>query len=81
LGFLKSSVAEPKLEPVEQQLFAGAGAGAKVLFGPAPEKGMKILIKYYKNPTFFILKFEVDFKNHNFVTIYFKEPFDDHLCL
>jgi hypothetical protein len=23
----------------------------------------------------------VDFKNHNFVAIYFKEPFDDHLCL
>jgi CUB domain len=37
---LKTSVSEPELEPVEQQLFAGAGA--KVFFGPAraPEPGM-----------------------------------------
>jgi hypothetical protein len=45
-------VAEPELEPepVEQQFFAGAGA--KVFFGPtpAPEPGMLILIKCYKNP-------------------------------
>jgi hypothetical protein len=34
---------------------------------PAPEPGIKILKKCYKNPKFFILKFEVDFKNHNFV--------------
>jgi hypothetical protein len=32
-------------------------------------------------PKFFIPKFEVDFKNDNFVAIYLKEPFDDHLCL
>jgi hypothetical protein len=44
------------------------------------EPGIKILIKCYKNPKFFILKFEVDFKNHNLVAIYFEEPFDDHLC-
>jgi hypothetical protein len=62
-----SSVAEPELEPVEQQLFAGAGA--KVFFDPAP--GIKILIKCYKTPKFFILKFEVYFKNHNLVAIYF----------
>jgi hypothetical protein len=41
-------------------------------FGPAPERGMYILIKCYKNPKFFILNFEVDFKNPNFVVIYFK---------
>jgi hypothetical protein len=56
---LITSVAELELElepePVEQQLFAGAGAGA-------PEPGIKILIKCHKNPKFFILKFEVDFK-------------------
>jgi hypothetical protein len=40
-----------------------------------------ILIKCYKTLKFFILKFEFDFKNHNFFVIYFKEPFDDHLCL
>jgi hypothetical protein len=32
-----------------------------------------------QTPNFFILKFEVDVKNHNFVAIYFKESFDDHL--
>jgi hypothetical protein len=31
---------------------------------------------FFKKPKFFILKFEVDFKNHNFVAIYFKEPFE-----
>jgi hypothetical protein len=64
----ESSVAEP----AEHPLFAGA----KVFFGPA-------LIKRFKNSKYFILKFEVDFKNHNFVAtgIYFKEPLDDHLCL
>jgi hypothetical protein len=69
-----TSVAEPELEPeperVEQQLFAGAGA--KVFYpAPAPEPGIKIIILSYKNPKFFILKFEVDLKNHNFVAIYF----------
>jgi hypothetical protein len=71
---------------------AGAGAGAggaatfcwsrsQSFFGPAPEPGMLILLKCYKNPQFFILKVEIDFKNHNFVAIYFKEPFDYHICL
>jgi hypothetical protein len=68
----------------------GAGAGgaatfcwsrSQSFFDPAPEPGIKILIRCYKNPKFFMLKFEVDFKNHNFVAIYFKEPFDDCLCL
>jgi hypothetical protein len=66
---------------VKRQLFAGAGA--EVFFYPALTPGMKVLIKCYKNPKFFILKFEGDFKNHNFLAlpVYFKEPFDDHLCL
>jgi hypothetical protein len=50
-------------------------------FGLASAPGMLIHIKCFKKPKFFILKFEVEFKNHNFVAIYFKEPFDDHLCL
>jgi hypothetical protein len=29
-----------------------------------------MLIKCYKNPKFFILKVEIDFKNNKFVTIY-----------
>jgi hypothetical protein len=39
---INASVAEPELEPepVEQQLFGRAGAGAKVFFGPASEPGM-----------------------------------------
>jgi hypothetical protein len=45
--------------------------------GPAPQHCKKC----YKSPKFFILKFDFEFKNHNFVAIYFKEPFDDHLCL
>jgi hypothetical protein len=59
---LAHSVAEPELEPepelLEQQLFAGAG-----------------YINSYKmlqTSKFFILKFEVDFKNHNFIAIYLK---------
>jgi hypothetical protein len=38
-------------------------------------------VKCYKTPKFFILKFEDDIKNHNFVAFYFKEPFDEHFCL
>jgi hypothetical protein len=51
------SVAEPELEPVEQQLFAGAGYINSYT------------VKCYKTPKFFIQKFEVDFKNHNFIAI------------
>jgi hypothetical protein len=53
------SVAKP--EPMERQHFARAGAE---VFGPAPgsEPGMKILTKCYKNPKFFLLKFEVEIK-------------------
>jgi hypothetical protein len=53
---------------VERQLFAGAGAK---VFWPGSGSGAGY-VKCYKNPKFFILKFEVDFKNHNFVAIYFK---------
>jgi hypothetical protein len=73
-----TSVAEP--EPVEQQLFAGAGA--KVFWpGSGSGAGCVNSLKMLQNPKFFILKFEIDFINHNFIAIYFKEPFDDHLCL
>jgi hypothetical protein len=80
---LKSSLAESEQEPVERQLFAGARAGAKVFLTRLwlRSRVCIILIKCYKKPKFFILKFEVDFENHNFVAIYFEEPFDDHLCL
>jgi hypothetical protein len=73
-----TSVAEPEPEPkpVEQQLFAGAGAGAKVFL-----TRLRLRSRVCKNPKFFIPKFDVDFKNDNFVAIYFKETFDDHLCL
>jgi hypothetical protein len=54
------SVAEP--EPVERQLFAGAGA--EVFLAQLRSRVC------YTNPKFSILKFEVDFKNHNFVAIY-----------
>jgi hypothetical protein len=60
-------LAEP--EPVERRLFARAGA--EVFFGPAPAAEPGILIKCY--PKFFIIKFEFDYKNYNFVAIYFKE--------
>jgi hypothetical protein len=60
---------------VERQHFAGAG-----IFRPGSG-----YVNSYKNvtkkPKFFKLKFEVECKNTNFVAIYFKEPFDDHLCL
>jgi hypothetical protein len=63
-------------EPVEQQLFAGAGAE---VFWPGSALGMEIHIKCYKNPKFFIHKFEVEF--NNFFRSYFrKQPIDDHLC-
>jgi hypothetical protein len=62
---------------VERQILAGAEA---VVFGPGSGSGAGY-VKCYKNPKFFILKVEVDLKNHNFVAIYFKETFDDHLCL
>jgi hypothetical protein len=68
---------------------AGAGAGGAATFCWSrgrrqsfffdPETGVKILIKCYKNPKFFIFKFEIYFKNHKLIAIYFKEPFDDHL--
>jgi hypothetical protein len=51
-------------ELVERQLFARAGA--EVVFCPAPDPGMKNLIKCYKNLKFFIPKFEVDFKKSQF---------------
>jgi hypothetical protein len=59
--FYKCSVAEP--EPVERQLFAGAGVE---VFLPGSGSGAGY-VKCYKNPKFFILKFEVHFKNHNFL--------------
>jgi hypothetical protein len=40
-------------EPMERQLFAGAGAK---IVGPAPGTGMQIHIKCNKNRQFFILK-------------------------
>jgi hypothetical protein len=54
---------------------------SRSFFYPALAPGMKVLIKCYKNPKFFILKFVGDFKNHNFLALYFKQPFYDHLCL
>jgi hypothetical protein len=70
---------------------AGTGAGGAAPFYGAGARPKKFRLrlrsqvcKFIKNvtkPKFFILKFEVEFKNHNFVVIYFKEPFDDHLCL
>jgi hypothetical protein len=56
---------------VEQQLFAGAGAEVFL----TRSRGIKILKYVTKTQNFSILKFEVDFKNHNFVAIYLKEPF------
>jgi hypothetical protein len=63
---------------VERQHFAGAGA--KVFLARLRSRVCKFLYNV-KTPKFFIIKFEVEFKNHNFAAIYFKEPFDDHLCL
>jgi hypothetical protein len=54
---------EPEPEP--KLFLTGSGSGAGY-------------VKYYKNPKFFILKYEVGLKNHIFVAIYFKQPFDDH---
>jgi hypothetical protein len=63
---------------VEQQLFAGAGAGAIVFYpSPAPEPGIKIFIKCYKNPKFIILKFEVDFN----ITIWLLLTLKNHLMI
>jgi hypothetical protein len=74
---IPSSVAEP--QPVEPHHFAGAGARPKHFW--LRRRVCKFIKKCYKNPKFFKLKFEVEFKNHNFVAIYLKAPFDDHLCL
>jgi hypothetical protein len=63
----------------------GAGAGLDETFCSSRSRSFfwpgSGYAKCYKNPKFFILKFEIDFKNHNFVAIYryFKEPFDDRL--
>jgi hypothetical protein len=69
------SVAEP--ESVERKLFAEAGAD---VFLAWLRRRVCKMLKYSK---FFILNFEVDFKNHNLVAtgIYFKEPFDYQTCL
>jgi hypothetical protein len=76
-GLIDISVAEP----VEPQHFAGAGARPNKIRLRPREPGMQIPKKCYKNPKFFIQKHKVEFKNHNFVAIYFKEPFDDHFYL
>jgi hypothetical protein len=60
-------------EPVERQHFAGAGASPKKF--RLRRRVCKFFKKCYKNPKFFILKLAVEFKNHNFVAIYFKELF------
>jgi hypothetical protein len=68
----------------------GAGAGGAAIFcrsqsffwlGSGAGYVQKILIKCYINLTFLIFKFEVDFKNDNFIAIYLKEPADDHIWL
>jgi hypothetical protein len=61
------SVAEPELVPEPKIFWPGSGAGC-VNYS-----------RMFKNPKFFILKVEIDLKNHNFVAIYLKEPFDNHL--
>jgi hypothetical protein len=60
---------------VKPHHFAGAGARPKK-FG-LRRQVCKFIKNRYKTPKFFELKFE--FKNHNFVAIYFEELFDDHL--
>jgi hypothetical protein len=58
-------------EPVEQQLFGRAGAK---VFWPGSGAGYINSYKMLQNPLIFHTKVEVDFKNHKFVAIYFKEP-------
>jgi hypothetical protein len=59
-------------------VLAGAGAGVAAIFLLEPEPGQKNFgsgyvnsLKSYKNPKFFLLKLQVEFKNHDFVAIYF----------
>jgi hypothetical protein len=60
------------------QCFGAGGAAtffrsqAKKISATAPEPGMLFLKKCDKNPKFFILKLEVEFKNPNFVASYLK---------
>jgi hypothetical protein len=69
---MKTSVADP--EPVEQEIFAGAEAK---VFWPYSGFGAGY-VNFYKiiqKPKIFHTKVCSCFKNHNFVAIYFKEPF------
>jgi hypothetical protein len=67
---------------------SGAGAGGAAPFCWSRSQSFffarlqrRVCNKCYKNPKFSTLKLAVDFKNHNFVSIYLKGPFNDHLCL
>jgi hypothetical protein len=56
LKVIKSSVAEPDLEPVEQQLFAGAGAKVFFLTGSGSGAGYKNSYKMLQKPYIFHIK-------------------------